>query len=95
MQVTFSPRALRDLRAIGDYIAIDSPERSGTFVAEVRVACESLATESNRYALLERPKGYRRMPVGSYLVFYQTTGDFVRIVRVVHSARDSRDLGFN
>jgi toxin ParE1/3/4 len=86
---------LRDLRAIADYIALDSPRRASSFVAELRVACESLATESDRYPQLDRPKTYRRMPIRNYLVFYQVTGEIVRIVRVVHSARDLRDLDLN
>ena len=45
-----------------------------------------------RYALLERPKGYRRMPFGNYLVLYQVTASDVRIVRVIHAARDMNEL---
>lgn len=92
MDVLYSRKALRDLQAIGDYIALDSPKRSLTFVAELRQACHSLAVESHRYPVLEQPKGYRRMPVGNYLVFYLVTGESVRIARVVHSARDIRNL---
>lgn len=91
MRVVFSPRALRDLRDIGDFIALDDLRRAETFIFELEAACRSLSTDSFRYAPLEKPQGYRRMPVGRYLVYYQVTSTEVRIVRVVHSARDLRD----
>ncbi len=94
MRVVFSPRALRDLRAIGDFIAIDSPKRAVTFVKELELACRSLASENARYPLLGRPEGYRRMPVGNYLVLYTVASTAVRIVRVIHAARDLDDIDF-
>lgn len=32
--------------------------------------------------------GMRRFPVGEYLVFYPPAGDGIRIVRVIHGARE-------
>ncbi|WP_092425458.1 type II toxin-antitoxin system RelE/ParE family toxin [Devosia crocina] len=52
MRVVFSPRALRDLRDIGDFIALDNLRRAETFIFELEAACRSLSTDSVRYALL-------------------------------------------
>ncbi|QYO76446.1 type II toxin-antitoxin system RelE/ParE family toxin [Devosia salina] len=92
MRVVFSPKALRDLCAIGDFIGLENASRAATFVAELELACRSLSSESMRYALLEKPKGYRRMPIGNYLVLYQVTASDVRVVRVIHAARDMNEL---
>jgi toxin ParE1/3/4 len=83
-----------DLLAIGDFIALDSRRRARSFVSELRSACLSLQTESGRYAIQPRWPGreVRRMPVGSYLVFYRIADNQVDILRVVHSARDLEDL---
>ena len=88
MRVVFAPAALRDLQAIGDYIAVENRSRARTFVAELRAACTSLSSEAQRYAPQPQWPDIRRMPVGNYLVLYQALEDAVRIVRVVHSARD-------
>ena len=94
MNVQFTPQSLRDMRAIADYIAADNPKRSLTFIADLRVACEALATTSDRYPLFGS-RGYRRMPIGNYLIFYHRVQTTIRIVRVVHSARDLRDSDFD
>ena len=88
MRVVFSPAAQRDLIEIGDYIAVDSPRRALSFVAELRVACRSLASDSLRYPYHPDLDDVRRMPIGAYLVLYRVVADTVQIVRVVHSARD-------
>lgn len=92
MRVVYSPAALRDLKSIGDFIALESSKRARTFLAELRVACRSLGTDSLRYPLQERWKAIRRMPFGNYLVLYRASDDSVQIVRVLHSARDVGDL---
>ena len=94
MNVKFTPQSLRDMRAIGDYIAADNPKRALTFVADLRVTCEALATTSDRYPLFGS-RGYRRMPFGNYLIFYHRVQTTIRIVRVIHSARDLRDSDFD
>jgi toxin ParE1/3/4 len=88
MRVVFTPAALRDLREIGDYIALDNRKRARTFVAELRAACRSLETDSRRYPLLHELTVIRRMPIGNYLVLYGAFDDRIQIVRVIHSARD-------
>ena len=92
MPVTFSRRSLRDLKQIGEYIAADNPRRAASFIGELRKACELLATESDRHPLMNGSSVFRRMPVGNYLVFYRVAVSGIRISRVVHSARDLRDL---
>ena len=92
MRVIFSPKSLRDIAAIGDYIALENRRRAKSFVAELRVACRSLSSDSLRYPLQPRWPGIRRMPIGNYLILYGVSNDAVRIVRVIHSARDLDDL---
>lgn len=92
MRVDYSPAARRDLASIGDFIALESPRRARSFVAELRVACQSLVSESLRYPLLPNRRNIRRMPVGNYLVLYQLNAGVVQIVRVIHAARNLDDL---
>lgn len=87
MRIVYAPAALRDLAEIGDFIAFDSPQRARTFVAELRAACRSLGADSRRYPYQQELTDIRRMPVGNYLVLYRVL-DSVRIIRVIHAARD-------
>ena len=92
MRVIFSPASLRDLTAIGDYIARENRPRARSFVAELRQMCRSLSLDSLRYPSQPRWPGIRRMPIGNYLVLYRVSNDALQIVRVLHSARDLDDL---
>ncbi len=85
----FAPEAVADLREIALYIAGDSPKRALTFVAEL----ERKAAEAAWRPLMfrERPDispGLRVIGHGRYLIFFRDLVDEVRIVRVLHSARD-------
>jgi len=85
----FAPEAVADLREIALYIADDSPQRALTFVAEL----EQKATEAALRPLTFRERsdispGLRAIVHGRYLIFFRDLADEVRIVRVVHSARD-------
>lgn len=85
----FAPEAVADLREIALYIAAEDPDRALTFVAEL----EQKATEaaSRPLSFRERPeisRGLRAIGHGRYLIFFRDLVDEVRIVWVVHGARD-------
>lgn len=90
MRIAYTRLALNDLRTIGDFMALDNRRRAGSFVVELRAACRSLQTGSQRYPIQSQwqGQGVRRMPVGAYLAFYRIVDDSVQILRVVHSARE-------
>lgn len=90
MIVVFTASAAAELEAIGDYIALDDPDRALRFVAELREACERLAEFPARFPLVEgyRDVGIRRRSLGNYAIFYRVTGDVVVVLHVVHGARD-------
>ena len=87
------PAARMDLIEIGDFIALDNPERAVSFVTEI---------ESRMIDVAERPCSFpardelhedlRSARHGRYLIFFVEAGDEVRIVRVLHGARDLPSL---
>lgn len=83
------PAARADLIEIGDFIALDNPERAASFVAEIgakmREAAERPRSFPARHEIFE---GLRSARYGRYLIFFVETDDEVRIVRVLHGARD-------
>ena len=88
VQVVFSQSAIRDLQIIGDYIARDSRKHAARFVADISKRCYKLADAPESAAKRDDIMfDVRLVPFGNYLIFYRYT-DHVRILRVVHGARD-------
>jgi toxin ParE1/3/4 len=87
--VAFAPQAIRDLEAIADYIAADSPIRARTFVREIQERCRKLGNfpESTRQ-FLELGKDARILPYRNYVILYRNLPNEVSIERVIHGARD-------
>jgi len=90
-RILLRPRAQRDLDQISDYIA----ERSGDDRADrmldrighaMQTAAQHPLTGRERDEL--RP-GLRSIPIRSYIIFYIPLPDGIRVVRVLHGARDS------
>lgn len=89
MRLVFSPRAVSDLEAIGDFIARDSQPAAQRFVAELRRRCATIVDAPRGGA--PRPElgdAMRAVPFGSYMIFYDVDRDIVTIQRVLHAARD-------
>ena len=78
-----------------DYIAADNPEAALGFVAAVAKACERLVEMPSIGRIREfnnaRLTGIRSWPVpgfSKYLIFYQVSKDQIRVLRILHGARD-------
>ena len=89
MKVAWTVRALRDLRAVREYIALDDPE------ASKRVAVRFLESVER---LIDCPAsgGYGRLPDTREIVVsgtpffipYRVSGETIEILGVIHSARN-------
>ena len=90
MALLFSKDADRDLEDIGDYIADDNPHRAGSFVKEIRGACEGLLEAPLRFSALSgfEAIGYRRRIFGRYAIVYALIAEDVFIVRIVATDMD-------
>lgn len=89
MRLLITPLARQDIEAIGDYIAQDDPVHAMAFVEALRHQCQRIAAQPLMYRL--RPElgvGLRSCPHGRYVIFFSVQEDAVRIVRVLHGARD-------
>lgn len=85
----FAPAARVDLLAIGLYIAEDNPERAESFVAELEGKAAQAAEQPRSFPMRDDVgPGLRAAGHGRYLLFFRELADEVRIVRVLHGARD-------
>jgi toxin ParE1/3/4 len=88
-RLVFTPAARDDLTEIALYIAEDNPIRAESFVAELEAKARGLAEWPERHpARDDISPGVRAVVHGRYLLLYRDLQDEVRIVRVVHGARD-------
>jgi toxin ParE1/3/4 len=93
ISVIFSKQADADLEEIGDFIALGSPLRAASFVQELKSKCLKLGnTASIGAPRPELGEGIRMLPHDRYLIFYREAENTLRIVRILHSARDRDNL---
>ncbi len=86
---TVAPRALQDLQQIGDTIARDDPQAAADDFARPTAAYRSLSAFPERVLTWgDLLPGFRAMPFGNRLIFYKIVADEVRVLRVLHGARD-------
>ena len=99
-QVKVSVDAHKDIDDITTYITDDlqNPRAASGFLDDVLKSYDNVATNPFMYSLCVderlRRKGYRKIPIKNYLIFYRVnrTGKIVWIVRVLYSARDYSNL---
>jgi toxin ParE1/3/4 len=86
-------QARRDIASIGEYIGLDNPDRSITFVDELtgkfRTIAERPLSYPNRADLVP---DLRSALHGKYLLLFRIEGECVVILRVLHGARDIGSL---
>lgn len=88
-RLLYLPAALADLKAITLYIAADNPDRATSFVNALRDKAAQTAERSGSFPLRkDLAPNLRVARHGRYLVFFEDGADDVRIVRVLHGARD-------
>jgi toxin ParE1/3/4 len=89
-RVRLSKQALQDLDEIWLYIAKDSPDAATRLMDEISSRCGLLANfpESGRLRPEFNQKTVRSFAVRNYVVFYTVTSANIRVVRVMHGARD-------
>jgi len=85
----WSPRAIRDLEAIRDYIALDSPAYAELVVQRLVNAPERLRQfpESGRIVPERSDAGLRELILRPFRMVYRLRGNSIEIVTVFHAAR--------
>lgn len=90
MKVVYSPRALRDIDGILDYIHQRSPRGAHSVSRAIEYTIHMCALNPRSGPRTDEPNVYRR-PLGKYpyTIFYRaiTDDDGIEIARVVHGAR--------
>ncbi len=91
MRVTFGRRAQQQIARIVEHVAQDNPRAAADIAERIEAAAASLADFPERGQVSSRVAGLRWLAVSNlpYLMFYTILRNgTVRIVRVLHGARD-------
>lgn len=88
-----SRAAVADLREASGYIARDSKSAAVRWLDSIEHKFTVLSTQPEIGERCDgvRP-GLRRFSAGSYVIYYRIDAGKVRIIRVLHGARDSQRL---
>lgn len=88
--LSFSPRAEADIEGIWDYSAETwGPDQADRYTDEIRDACHALASGRKQGRATNVRPDYRKCPTGSHVIYFRDRGDWLEIVRVLHSAQDA------
>lgn len=86
---TLSPRALRDLQRISDYVNSNNRTAARRLLAGFRTTFEMLAaTPGAGRRRDELAPAVRGFPSRGYVILYRETDDTVEILRVLHGSQD-------
>jgi toxin ParE1/3/4 len=91
--VVIAKQVESDLEDIADYIGKDNPERALSFVREIRSRFTQIAERPLSFPLHEEwEAGLRSAVHGRYHILFAVLDETVRIIRVIHAARDIDSL---
>ena len=89
MRVTWTKRAVRDLRKITDYIATDSPRAAARVASRIFDEVMALSSMAQR-GRAGKMEGTRELVFHPwpYIAVYRIAGEQVRIICIHHAAQD-------
>ena len=89
VRVEYAARARRDLLDIAEYISIDDPDAARGMLERLTRRIAGLAEYPAQGPLVSAlGPGIRRLSVAPYLVIYDHRPNAVRIIRILHGARN-------
>jgi addiction module RelE/StbE family toxin len=88
-QINWTKKALKDLRAINDYISLDSTFYAVRFISKLIERVEQLTEfpESGRIVPEKKDPEIRELIEGNYRIFYQLNKEKIIVLRIHNSAR--------
>lgn len=91
--VVWTHRYLRELQAIGDYIAERNPVAAGKVIANIHVRTKRLLSDNPFFGRVGEIEGTRELvvPGTPYVVAYRVLETCVEVLFVQHGAREWPD----
>jgi toxin ParE1/3/4 len=91
-----TPTAKRDLADVWHFIAPDNLAAADRLIDSVQTALLLLANHPGMgRTRMELGPNVRSFPVGNYILYYRAVEGGIELLRVIHGARNVRDLSTN
>jgi toxin ParE1/3/4 len=88
-----APRAITDLDEIWDYVARDSIASADRLLDRFHELFRMLSRQPFiGESRAELKQNAREFPCGNYVIYYFPANDGIRVVRIIHAARDISSL---
>ena len=88
-QISWTKKSLKDLRAINDYISLDSSFYAARFISKLISRVDQLIEfpESSRMVPEKNVHEIRELIEGNYRIFYRLQKEKITILRIHNAAR--------
>ncbi len=88
-QISWTKKSLKDLKAINDYISLDSTFYATRFISKLITRVDQLIEfpESGRIVPEKNDSEIHELIEGNYRIFYRIKKDKITILRIHNSAR--------
>jgi toxin ParE1/3/4 len=83
MKITWSPASLKQIEAIGDFIALDSPKRAQVFVQKLIDSVTRLKEFPLSGTIVKESPNLRQVIVQGYRIIYRAKDKHVEIIAVL------------
>lgn len=91
-QVTWSPRALKRLDEIADYIALDAPARAVDFVLRLLESTDHLQEFPESGSVVPENQAFRQVVIQGYRIIYRVRVDAVEVVTVISPGQNATSV---
>ena len=90
MRIEWTETARQDLREIRRFIARDSKKYAARMIARIREAVELVSAHPDAGHWLPEieSRNIREIYVASFRIVYQTRGEIIQVLTVIHGAQD-------
>lgn len=88
-KISWTKKSLKDLRAINDYISLDSTFYAARFISKLIQRVDQLIEfpESGRVVPEKNENEIRELIEGNYRIFYRLQREKITVLRIHNSAR--------
>lgn len=87
MEIIWSPQSIEDIEKIGDFIAVDNPNRAVSFVEDLISSIERLSDYPESGPIVEENPVFRQIVYFGYRIIYQFRSKKILIITVLGPGR--------
>jgi toxin ParE1/3/4 len=85
-----TPAAKADMSDIWEYSRVNwGAEQADSYTDDIEHRCIALASGHASGRPVEVRPAYRKLPIGSHMIYFRESPDVVEVIRILHSRQDT------